>query len=76
MTTTEPDPRCRTIRYKQRMGFRPSTCIDELARGYINSTDLCPLCTMVFMTALDEAVGPLEWHPSFTARAAARFTGG
>lgn len=48
-----------------------SSCLHDLAAGFINAPDLCPGCTTRLMVALDWVVGDavLPWHPNFTNRA-------
>lgn len=47
-----------------------STCLEQLAAGWILPTDLCPVCTAAFITALDGVAGSMVWHPNFRARSA------
>lgn len=49
---------------------RPTTCIEQLASGWVLATDLCPACTAAFMAALDGIGQPLAWCEAYTARAA------
>lgn len=48
---------------------RTGSCIEALADGWILPSDLCPVCTRAFMTALDSIAGPLVWHRAYTERA-------
>jgi hypothetical protein len=42
------------------------TCLHRLAAGWINPADLCPACTVRFMTGLEWVAGqPLEWHARY-----------
>lgn len=55
---------CRRLTQVKRL-----TCIQDLAHGWINATDLCPSCTRAFMAALDGIAGPPVWHRAYAERA-------
>jgi hypothetical protein len=44
------------------------SCIQALANGWIGPSDLCPVCTTRFMTALGGLGEQLDWHPGFVER--------
>lgn len=49
------------------------TCLHELAAGWINPPDLCPTCTVRFVTGVEWAAGrQLEWHLDYLARSTQR----
>lgn len=47
-----------------------TTCLRQLAEGWITASDLCPGCTARFMVALDHQAGEaLSWHQKYLDRA-------
>ena len=58
-----PAPECQTPRGSW------GTCIQALALGWILIGDLCPVCTHVFMRALDRSIPDLSWHQDYLDRA-------
>lgn len=52
-----------------------SNCIADMAAGWIQPPDFCPVCTQRFIAAVDNAFGPLVWHRNFVARAEAEGAG-
>ena len=45
------------------------TCLHDLAAGWIIWSDLCPNCTVRFMTGIEWVAGrQLEWHVRWLAQ--------
>ena len=66
MKSTDPASSC----LPRVAGRRLTSCVDAMAEGWINVTDLCQNCTRWLVRTVDQAAGrKLQWHEVYSGPA-------